>query len=105
MSPLVIAMSGKYAGPMSSAVDKRIPLSAPAGQKILWRLDAKIDAISQARTAVSSPWMGVPPLAMARDMESGMFTMATINAAFRFCQTSFVIFLCTMVMDVSKISF
>ncbi len=80
---------------------RRIHVSAPAGQKILNWLDANNDAIRLAQIAVIKPCTGVAQLAIAKDMESGIVTIATTSPDFRFplncskkfCKYFFMIFL------------
>lgn len=83
-NPLKIAMSGRYCGPYAILADNKIHVNAPAGPKTLYPLDANIAAINDDQIAVMSPCTGVAPLAIAREIESGMVTIATTNPDFRF---------------------
>ena len=83
-TPLKIAISGKYCGPYAILADNNIPVKAPAGPKILYPLDANIAAINDDQIAVMSPCTGVAPLAIAREIESGIVTIATTRPDFRF---------------------
>lgn len=84
IAPLNNAIKGRYSGQYNILAHNKIPLRAPAGQKTLKLLEANIDAISEDQIAVISHWIGVAPLAIAREMESGIVTIATTNPDFRF---------------------
>ena len=62
-----------------------IPLNAHAGPKILNPLEAKMAAMSDDQIAVINPCTGLAPLAIAREIESGMVTIATTSPDFRLC--------------------
>jgi len=64
--------------------DNSIPVSAPAGPKILNPLDANIAAINDDQIAVISPCTGLAPLAIAREIDNGIVTIATTSPDFRF---------------------
>lgn len=70
----------------------KIQANAQAGQKIFWREDAKIEAIVHAQIAVINHWTGEAQLAIAREIDNGIFTIATTNADFQFDLNSFIIF-------------
>ncbi len=57
--------------------------SAPATPNTLYWLDAKIAENIPAQIPVRSHWSGVAPLATARDIESGMFIIATVRPLFQ----------------------
>lgn len=82
-NPLNIAISGKYCGPYAILADNKIPVNAPAGPKTLYPLDANIAAINDDQIAVINPCTGVAPLAIAREIESGIVTIATTRPDFR----------------------
>ena len=58
----------------------RMEVKAPAGPKMLYGLPPMKPATSPAKMAVVQPCIGEPPLAMAREMLSGMLTNATESA-------------------------
>ena len=55
-------------------------VKAPAGPKMLYGLPPTKPATSPEKMAVVQPCIGEPPLAMAREMLSGMLTNATESA-------------------------
>lgn len=81
--PTTIASEGRLAKPYTMAKVAKIPESAPAGPIILKLLPAKMEAMSPAQTAVIIPWSGVAPEAIAREIESGMETSATVIPDFQ----------------------
>lgn len=84
--PDMIANRGKRYTPCSqwaSTKAKSIDESAPATQNTLYWLEANTAAKIPAQIPVRSHWSGVAPLATARDMESGIFIIATVSQLFQ----------------------
>ena len=61
----------------------KIPDKAPAGPKILYWLEAKIAAIAIAQMALMIPCNGVAQLAIAKERDKGILTIATTRPDFR----------------------
>lgn len=84
VNPLNIAINGRYSGQYAKLAESKIPVKAPAGPKMLCLLEANIEAINDDQIAVMSHCTGVAPLAIAKEIESGIVTIATTSPDFRF---------------------
>lgn len=79
-----MAIKGSIATQFTIAKVKRIHDSAHATQKILYELDANNAAKIPHQIQVRSHWSGEAPDATARDMDRGMFIIATVSPGFQF---------------------
>jgi len=87
MAQLTIAIIGNNSaqlGQCDKANANKIEDKAPATPNILWLLEANIEAIIQAHIPVISHCKGVAQLATAKDIDNGIFIIATVNQAFQF---------------------
>lgn len=82
--PLTIAIMGRYWGQWVRENHIKIPDKAHAGPNILCLLDPNIAAIPIAHIALINHCIGLHPLAIAKDIESGIETTATTNPDFQF---------------------
>lgn len=70
--------------PFARTKESTIEARAQATQKTLCLLEAKIAANIVDQIQVIIHWIGVPPLATAREIERGMFIIDTVSHACQF---------------------